>query len=374
MAKTRNRLLMKALEELSLVDNPANQHSTAAIFKRANTLPQKARAEFRKRFTQLLDAVTPHVKKEAQSYAQIRAVDQLWSRCNDLSSSIASILSDDLTAEKKRELLDTTLAQFRSDVQDMNVDDAAFTEDEVAKEDDATNTPNEPTGASEAPPAPEPIAAPPATAEPSAGATGEKDESQGHIMKTRVLKTFTDVAAANAHVAELTTEVNTLVEKVDTLEATVDPMAAITKGMAPAAAAAFRAQAETIAKLEANQQNAGRITKAAAIVGKTGDAADVEKVANILKSVGDDATAVEFLTGVFKNYGAMLEMVDGLELGTNEGGEEGADDAFAQIQKFADEIQKAATVPMPRAVAIAKAMDAHPELYNDSTLATANAG
>jgi hypothetical protein len=34
MPKSRNRLTMKQLGELSLVDNPANQHASAVIAKR----------------------------------------------------------------------------------------------------------------------------------------------------------------------------------------------------------------------------------------------------------------------------------------------------------------------------------------------------
>jgi hypothetical protein len=359
MAK-RTKLEMEKLGELSLVDNPGNQHAMAAIFKRMTGAKVTTRKAFAGVFKQFMNAVAPPelIAKEAQSYASTRAVSVLWDRHSALSSSISSILSDDSTAEVKAQQLDVTLSQFRDDIQALIADDSAF-----AALDPETVGKTE----TETPPAPAEVAKaeviPPSVAEPTAGESSDTPAEQGNIMKTTPL-TFTEVGAANAHIAKLTTDLNAAVEKVDTLEAAADPLASITKGMPPAAAQLLRTQAETIAKLQTDGQLVVLVTKAKAIAKNTG--ADLDKLAIVLKAINGNADAEAFVTDVFAKYDAMLGEMEAMVVG--DGGEsEGGADAMSALDAAAAEIQKL-NPKLSHAQAVAKALVVNPALYDETEL------
>jgi hypothetical protein len=344
-SKDRNRLMLRKLTELSLVDNPANPHARAVIYKRATGM-KLIRKNFDQLFKRFLDSVTPHVQKEAQSYAQTRAIDQLWSKTNALSTSISTIISGDDTQDEKAKQLDATLSQFRDDIQALNTDDSAFqglSDEEVGKESPA---------------------APVADITPPAVAANDHPVSQEPTMK-RVAKSFTDLAAAQAHIGELTTELCTLDERVDKLEAAADPIAAITKGMSTEAATAYRAQAERVAKLEQNAEVSKRIAKAVVIVGKAGDGEDHQMVATILKSIDGNADALAYIEKLFSQYNGMVDLIDGLELGGDSA--DGAPDANTALQKAAEEVQKI-NPKMSHAEAVKRALEINPALYDDTEL------
>lgn len=414
MPPKRNLLEIAKVNFLSLVDRPANQHSHAVIHKRDGET-KDLRSQFGAMFKGFLDRLakigaegtTPEqIAKDAVSFQQMSALDRLWTLGSSLQSSIASIVGDaEQSAESKQKLIDASLSQYRDAVLALNTDDAAFQaleesgETATVKKDDysgdvmkracpdcgadmgtATTCPQ---CGYTAPPITKAVEdgttpQPPAAA-PRAGEHGVMIKSEeGTTMHKRTPQTFTDLAAANTFVATVMDELNQAITKRDELQSEIDaakdPLAHVTKGMPPAAATLVRnqhAELENLRKSNAERARTERIAKA---VGKEDLTADERTALSVVfkaldgepVTAEDRTKAEDFFATMFKQYNAMADELEGLDLGIV-GGADGAelDDAGveAAVTKRAGELM-AADKTLTRPQAITKAYEENPALYD----------
>lgn len=372
MAKPRNRLMMKQLGELSLVDNPANQHASAVIAKRAEPEPAGFRARLTALGKRLLDAAIPPAEvqaelaaigKDAESYEEALNRPKVWEKFSAIEEVIRTVLDDqDMTVDAKREKIDAALSSFRDDILS------------ITKADDA--------GAKKCPECGTELqkgACPQGHGvkktedpNPHAGGAGASNTDPIPGAEMRTAQNFTDVAKANEHIAVLTTALNEAEGKLDTEIAKSDPLAIITKGMTPAAAEAFRKMHERNAALEAERLNERYVTKADKILkGVVSDDAEGRGAAialvKTLAGVATDAeraTAETFVTKLAAQHAEVVKELDGLEVGGNGASTSGAAERGERLEKAARELMKAdPKLTLPQAVS--KALEADPELYEE---------
>lgn len=358
----KQRLTMKGLDELSLVDNPANQHAAVAIAKRMRGAPKFADrlSALAKRF---LNKVAPAeqveleaIIKEAETYEDVLNRPEIWEKNSALGQVVSSIIDDDaLSKDEKRAKIDAALSAYRDDILSVTKAAAATCEKCGAVMKDGACPDGHTTKA--VPPAP----ADPVTIEP----TGAEN--------MRTAKTFTDLAQANAHIGELTTELVKVEGERDDAVTKADPIAAITKGMSPAAAVEYRKSMDRIAKLEADRLDTGRVAKALRIFkgvisdddAGTNAALAVMKVLDGVASDAERATALEFVTKLATQHAEVVKELDGLEVGgagANATSGEDRDEALTKAAREIMKVEKGLTLPQ----AIAKALEQNPDLYDDS--------
>lgn len=371
MAKTRNRLTMKQLGELSLVDNPANQFASAVIAKRL--APESGlKARLTALGKRLLDKAIPPadvqaeleaIGKDAENYEEALNRPKVWEKFSAIEEVIRTVLDDsELAVEAKRTKIDAALSSFRDDILS------------IAKEKPAADTATCSECGSEL----KDSACPQGhgvkkTEVPSAGGTGDSitDPIPGAEMRTK--QTFTDVAKANEHIGALTEELNKAEEKLDAEVAKTDPLTVITKSMTPAAADAFRKMHERNAKLESDRMASGYVAKANTIL--KGVISDDEAgrsaalaVIKTLEGVASDAeraTALEFVSKLATQHAEVVKELDGLEVGGN-GSDAPSDEATRDeaLTKVARDLMKNDKT-LTLAQAISKALENDPELYGD---------
>lgn len=351
---------MKALDALSLVDNPANQHAAAVIAKRmkpAVKLSDRLGA-FAKR---LLDKVAPPeqlaaelagIVKDAETYEQALNDPEIWEKNSALTSSVSSILDDnDLTPDEKKAAIDAALSAYRDDIQSVIKAAAVCKTCGAVMKDGAC-----PDGHAQK------------SAPPIQPAPGAED------MKTP--QTFTDLAAANAHVAELTKRNNELEETVTTELAKSDPDYMVVKGLPEAQAAIVRKDRkdsrDRIAKLEAERLDDRRVSKAEKMFkgiisdddAGRGAALAVVKCFDGVASDAERKTAEEFVTKLAAQHAEVVKELDGYEVGGAGSSTTESEARGERLEKAARElmkVDKALTLPL----AIAKALANDPDLYDE---------
>lgn len=365
MAKTKNRLMLKGLDALSLVDNPANQHASAVIAKRMKPAPKIADrlAALAKRFLDKVAPVPPEqlaadlaaIAKDAETYEEALQQPEIWEKNSALMTAIQSIMDDAaLSTDQKRSKIDAALTAYRDDLLSVVKDYAA-----TAKCADCSAVMKD--GAC-----------------PNGHGVKKSDESTDSISDTgaqtmkRTAQTFTDVAKANEHIGVLTGQLNDADDKLDAEVAKNDPVAAITKGMTDPQAKAYRAQADRIAKLETESINKRFSDRAVSIFKGVMSDDDAGRnaalaVVKCLEGVASDderKLAGEFLTKLAKQHTEVVKELDGMEVG-GAGDRPASDDAERQerLEKAARELmksEKGLTLPQ----AIAKALEADETLYD----------
>lgn len=358
---------MTQLGELSLVDNPANQHASMVIAKRA-----PAAGGFRDRLTtlgkRLLDAAIPPadiqaelaaIGKDAESYEEALNRPKVWEKFSAIEEVIRTVMDDaELTVEAKREKIDAALSSFRDDI-------LAITKDDTGAKKCAECGSVLKDGAC-------PQGHGVKKSEPNAGGAGDSTNDPIPGAEMRTSQTFTDIAKANEHIGVLTTALNDAEGKLDSEIAKSDPVAVIVKGMSPAAAEAYRKMHERNARLETERLNEGYVSKADKIL-KGAASADAEgraaalAVVKTLAGVATDAeraTAETFVTKLSEQYATLSAELDGYEVGGGVGGA-GTSDNADRLEKAARELMKS-DGKLTLHQAVSKALENDPSLYDEA--------
>lgn len=282
----KNLLTNLVIDEISLVDRPANPGAQVVLFKRDDAGVEK---DGGKTFDQI----------EAQRVV----LDSYYRLTETLRASIVSILGDEGIKDKGGKIKET-VDQFAERVK------GAFNKSEAS--DDATDA-----GGS---------------GEPSGGESSMKIEKQ------------TDLAAANAQIEALSKQIETLTATLKKHNLAVDDDSVL-KGLSPEARQIIeKAQADAKAaneKAEALQKaNAERDAEATArtIMGQV--PGDAKKLASVLAKLDKDG--VETLTAVFKSANGLLDEAKAAGLFTATGTSAAASGQESPIVKRAKAAREAA--------------------------------
>lgn len=134
----RNQLKDMLIKEISLVDNPANQHARAVLTKRhdstetADSFLAKVKAFLYKDDSLGVSPSTDD--RDAATFSESLSEADRWKYLSALQTSISSILDDDaLDAAGKQAMIDETVAEFKETLAAEGVIKAAGTEDDEPK-------------------------------------------------------------------------------------------------------------------------------------------------------------------------------------------------------------------------------------------------
>lgn len=310
----RNMLKDMLIKEISLVDNPANQHARAVLTKRhdsadtADSFLTKVKSFFSK--DTMMGTPAFSEENEAETFSESLSEGERWKYLAALQTSICSILDDDtLDATAKQSMIDETVAEFKQ----------TLAEDGVIK---AANKPNADSEDVD---------------QGTEGADGTGAECDPNIAATAAAeitdpkkKALMDKAGCDPKTKEKT--------MTDTMNK-ADINKAIEEGVAKATADLVAKNTDLstqLQKMREDKEAADRLAKATEMVaGVPGFTA--EQVAGIIKGM-DEAAVTEFGKSLKSSAETISKSRAFAELGTSQVVKAGS--ALDQLNKSASEIMK----------------------------------
>lgn len=322
----RNMLKDMLIKEISLVDNPANQHARAVLTKRhdpaetADSFLAKVKSFFSK--DDVMGTPMASEEGEAETFSDSLSEADRWKYLSALQTSICSILDDDtLDAAAKQSMIDETVAEFKQTLADEGVIKAANKPNADSEDIDQGTEGADGTGAE---------CDPNIAATAAAEITDPKKKALMDKAGCGPDKKALDKAGCDPETKEKT--------MTDTMNK-ADINKAIEEGVAKATADLVAKNTELSAQLQKmrdDKEAADRMAKAKEMVaGVPGFTA--EQVAGIIKGM-DEAAVAEFGKSLKATAETVTKSRAFAELGTSQVIKAGS--AVDQLNKAASEIQK----------------------------------
>lgn len=322
----RNMLKDMLIKEISLVDNPANQHARAVLTKRhdsadtADSFLTKVKSFFSK--DTMMGTPAFSEENEAETFSESLSEGERWKYLAALQTSICSILDDDtLDATAKQSMIDETVAEFKQTLAEDGVIKAANKPNADSEDVDQGTEGADGTGAE---------CDPDIAATAAAEITDPKKKALMDKAGCGPDKKALDKAGCDPKTKEKT--------MTDTMNK-ADINKAIEEGVAKATADLVAKNTDLstqLQKMREDKEAADRLAKATEMVaGVPGFTA--EQVAGIIKGM-DEAAVIEFGKSLKSSAETISKSRAFAELGTSHVVKAGS--ALDQLNKSASEIMK----------------------------------